>query len=158
MLVEASKGSLRLASTVAVDVWAHILELRRIASDEGAVEDIDYEAIIGSGELLPAWYDDWLIGEREHIRQLRLLALDSLARRFHQNAKYADALAVSLAVIQDDPLRESAYRSLILIHLAQGNRVEALRQYGLLAERLQRSLGLEPSLELLELVRTTGRA
>ena len=52
-----------------------------------------------------------------------------------------------------EPLRESAHRALIRVHLAEGNAGEALRQYDLYAGMLWRQLGLGPSPLIEELVR-----
>jgi DNA-binding SARP family transcriptional activator len=49
-------------------------------------------------------------------------------------------------------LRESAHRALIRIHLAEGNTVEALRQYRLCRRVLHDQLGIEPTQQLLDLI------
>jgi DNA-binding SARP family transcriptional activator len=52
-----------------------------------------------------------------------------------------------------EPLRESAHRALIGAHLAEGNRVEALRQLARLRHLLREELGVEPSLRAVDLLR-----
>ena len=59
----------------------------------------------------------------------------------------------AIAAIHADPLRESAARVLIRSHVAAGNRSEALRQFRSFRARLVREIGLEPSPQLLQLVR-----
>jgi DNA-binding SARP family transcriptional activator len=51
-----------------------------------------------------------------------------------------------------EPLRESAHRILIRIHLAEGNSAEALAQYHRFRALLHDELGLEPSAEMRALV------
>jgi DNA-binding SARP family transcriptional activator len=46
-----------------------------------------------------------------------------------------------------EPLRESTHQALIKLHLAQGNRAQAIHQYDLLRGLLRERLGLEPSSE-----------
>jgi len=105
------------------------------------------------GELLPDWYDDWVLQERERLRQLRLLALEAAGERLLETGRRSEASIVALAAVCADPLRETAYRLLIRSHLAAGNLAEAVRQFGIFRARLWRELGLEPSAEIVELVR-----
>ena len=62
--------------------------------------------------------------------------------------RYADAIEVALEAIRTEPLRESAHRVLIGVHLAEGNLCEARRQYGLCSRLLWAELGVEPSPDL----------
>jgi DNA-binding SARP family transcriptional activator len=94
--------------------------------------------------LLPDWYTDWVLLERERHRQLCLLALESLAERLAA-ADTAVALECALSAVVLEPLRESAHRRIIEIHLSAGNVVEAIRQYRLFRQLLGDQLGLEPS-------------
>jgi DNA-binding SARP family transcriptional activator len=57
-----------------------------------------------------------------------------------------------LAAVRAEPLRESAHRTLVRAHLAEGNRFEANRQYHNCRRLLQAELGLEPSRGLRELI------
>ena len=47
-----------------------------------------------------------------------------------------------------EPLRESAHRAVMHAHLAEGNRVEALRQYALYRRVVVDQLGVKPSVEM----------
>jgi hypothetical protein len=58
------------------------------------------------GELLPGWYDDWVMFERERLRQLQLHALETMAHRLAKEHRYADAVDVALAAVRLEPLRE----------------------------------------------------
>jgi DNA-binding SARP family transcriptional activator len=108
------------------------------------------------GELLPGWYDDWVIFERERLRQLRLHALDALAERFTVQGRYADALEAAMESARVEPLRESANRMIIAIHLAEANAVEALRHYRFYRDLLRTELGLEPSARLAAMLPSQG--
>src|SRR3712207_7767400 len=68
-------------------------------------------ATLFRSEILPDWYDDWLLMEREVHRQLRLHALESLAARLAQDARYGEAVDAALSAIAGEPLRESAHRT-----------------------------------------------
>lgn len=152
-LVEATSRDLCLAPNVVVDVREVVDSARRALDPAREPDANDAAAVVGAGELLPDWYDDWVVMEREWFRQLRLHALEGLCDRLTRSARYAEASEAGVAAVRDEPLRESAHRALIHMHLAEGNRAEAVRQYEFFARRLRRQLGAEPSAELYELVR-----
>src|SRR5204863_6867755 len=79
-----------------------------------------------SSDLLPDWYEDWVVIEAEDWRQLRLHALEALAVKLTTTGRFGDAIEAARAAIKADPLRESAYATLIRVHLAEGNQSEAL--------------------------------
>lgn len=151
-LIQASRNCIRLAPHVAVDVREQIALARSLLDPREELQDIDYLSALG-GELLPDWYDEWVLLEREHVRQLRLHALDALAEKLAEQRRYGEAVEAALAALQSDPLRESSHRVLIMTHLAEGNRCEALRQFHVCEDVLQRKLGVEPASDLVALVR-----
>jgi DNA-binding SARP family transcriptional activator len=104
------------------------------------------------GELLPGWYDDWVLFERERLRQLRLHALEALAMTLAEQGRFAAAVHVGLAAVRIEPLRESAHRAVIRVHLAEGNVTEAVRQYRFCRRLFEQELGLEPSALLTGLI------
>ena len=98
-----------------------------------------------AGDLLPDWCDDWVLDEREGLRQTRLHTLETLARRLGASGRHADAIQAALVAIRLEPLRETAHRSLIEIHLTEGNWSEACRQFQRYRKLLREELGVEPS-------------
>jgi DNA-binding SARP family transcriptional activator len=96
--------------------------------------------------------EDWVLIERERFRQLRMRALEAACRRLTEEERLDEALEAGLMAIAAEPLRESAHRMLVLLHLAAGNAVEARRQYQLCRHLLRSQLGLEPSERMRELV------
>jgi hypothetical protein len=60
---------------------------------------------------------------------------------------------VRMDAAREDPLRESAQRALINVHLAEGNTGEAVRQLRRCEQLFDRELGLRPSRRLTDLVR-----
>jgi DNA-binding SARP family transcriptional activator len=152
-LVEATSTHLRLAPAIEVDLRRALALARRLLDGTATVEDLDSADTALAGELLPDWYDDWLLFERERFRQLSLHALEALAERLVASGRLALALEAALSAVRGEPLRESAHRTLIRVHLAEGNRGEALRQYELCRRLLRDRLGIEPSTQLDELLR-----
>lgn len=145
-LVQATAERLSLSDTAAVDVQAASSLARSLASAGAELPD-DSEPVIGllSTDLLPDWYDDWLFVFRERWRQLRLHALECLAGRLGEAGRFSEAIDAALTAVDAEPLRESAHRCLIRVHLLEGNRGEAVRAYRALTELLDTELGVRPS-------------
>jgi DNA-binding SARP family transcriptional activator len=151
-LIEATSTHLRLASEVDVDIRRAFAVAHRLLDGTADATDLEDAETALEGDLLPDWYDDWLLFERERFRQLSLHALEALATQLMNAGKAGRALEAALAAVRGEPLRESAHRALIRIHLAEGNQGEALRQYELCCRLLRERLELEPSTQLVELL------
>lgn len=147
--------SLSLATTVAVDVRTFIATAQGVLNDgAGAPHGSPLPALNITGELLPGWYEDWVLYERERLRQLQMHALEALAKRLTAAGRYAEAIEAAMAAVRLDPLRESATRALIVAHLAEHNVVEAVRQYESFRDGLIRELGVAPTSDLEGLIRS----
>jgi DNA-binding SARP family transcriptional activator len=154
--VEVNPSDLRLASNVRVDLReAQALAHRLLDAVDQPVgtADLSGAAIAAlSGELLPDWYEDWVLLEAEDWRQLRLHALEALAGLLTVAGRYGDAAAAALAAVRADPLRESAHAALIQVHLAEHNQSEALREFKRYQDLLRAELDIEPTAKLRELL------
>ena len=148
-LVTAGPTHLQLPPWVGVDLWEAQQLARPCPPDADsagppALEDDDRLRLLQE-DLLPDWDPDWVSSEREHHRQRRLHALERVCRRHREAGEFERAVAAGLAAVGGEPLRESAHRALIEVHLAEGNHAEALRQYQTYRRRLRTELGLSPS-------------
>ena len=117
----------------------------------------DFLRLLRHGDLLPGWYDDWVIYERARLQQLQVQALEVAAERMLARGQLTAAYIAASAAVTIEPLRESAQRTLIRIHLNNGNYHAALRDYREFRQRLRRELGIAPSAQMLALVRTLRR-
>jgi DNA-binding SARP family transcriptional activator len=144
---------LGLGADIEVDL-RKVEALAHIALDDKAEAALELSPTALGGDLLPDWYDDWVLIEREHFRQLRLRALEALCDRLTREGRLGDALEAGLAALAGEPLRESAHRAVIRVHLAEGNCGEAIRQYHFCRRLLGEQLGVEPSDQLNELMRS----
>jgi DNA-binding SARP family transcriptional activator len=153
-VLHADKWMLYLDPKLSVDItqlsrWAtRIIKGKADISDLGRVE-LDPEAL----DLLPGWYDEWVLLERERVRQRLLHAMESLVRSLISRRLFADAVEVAVTAVGAEPLRESAQRVLIEAHLAEGNLAEARRAFMAYNGMLKAELGVSPSVELAEMVR-----
>jgi DNA-binding SARP family transcriptional activator len=106
----------------------------------------------GRHDLLPGWYDDWVLLERERLRQLRLHLLDETARAHLRAGEHGAALQAALEAVAAEPLRETPHRLVVETHLAEGNAHEALHAFYVYRDLLRRELQLEPSAAMHELI------
>ena len=150
-IVKTSRARLRLGDGVRVDLHEAAELARRVVAGHPEIEPVDASAL--AGELLPDWYEDWVLVEREHFRHVRLRALETLCDRHTEAGRLDEALAMALSVVRSEPVRESAHRALVRVHLAQGNVSEAIRQYRYCC-RMLRPYGVEPSDQMKALVGT----
>lgn len=157
-LVRGMASGLQLTAGIVVDLWRAEDAARTttimadVVAANGQGQD-GYEPIHHlSGELLPGWSEEWLVIERECFHQVKLHALEQISARLLRRGCYAGALQAAFAAIQCEPLRESAQRQVIEVHLAEGNKAEALRQYWKFKKLLAAELGLDPSASIQHLV------
>lgn len=153
-IMSASAG-LSLADDVGVDYRdAQALSHRLLAkgASERELDLGDAATAALSAELLPDWYDDWVLPEAADWRQLRVGALEAQAGALIEADRFADSANAARAAMKVDPLRESATCCLVRAHLAKGNQSEALRAVDIYSESLWNALGLKPTEQLTDLV------
>lgn len=148
-LVTTDSASVRLAPDVTVDT-RELDQLTLNVLDSRLPDDVLLQQL--AMELLPGWEEDWVAVERDRLRELCLHALGALTARQLEQRQFGPAIATTYAALRIDPLRESAARMLIEIHLAEGNRAQAVRTYLDFRQRSLAELGIEPSAEMRALV------
>jgi DNA-binding SARP family transcriptional activator len=151
-LVDASGSSLKLGAAVAVDLRESHRIAHEVLTGGPPAGDSEAHLVALAGDVLPDWYEDWVLFERERHRQLRLRALEVLCELLTATDRLSEALEAGLSAVAGEPLRESAHRALVRVHLATGNASEAVRVYRLYRQVLHEQLGIEPSPLMEELV------
>jgi DNA-binding SARP family transcriptional activator len=150
--VVASGSYVGLDPGVEIDLAIVVAQAKRLIGNADELSERDTDADALNGDLLPEWDEDWILFERERLRQLRVHALEALCRRLSARGRHGEAVDAGLAAVAAEPLRESAQRTLIAAHLAEGNRFEAQRQYDSFCALLRESLGCEPPSHLRDLI------
>ena len=156
-LVAVEQSGLALRDEVLVDIrllgdWA-----TRVVCGEHNEQDLAVTAWdLSRLDLLPGWYDDWVLLERERLRQRLLHALELVSRDRTRHGRYAEAVDAALVAVNGDPLRESGQRVLIEAYLAEGNWPGARRQFDAYQRTLRVELGVRPSAGLAALVVAAG--
>jgi len=148
-VLAVDKWSLALCTHVVVDL--HVMDqwATRLIQGTAAGHDLEISPSVSEAlDLLPGWYDDWALIERERIRQRLLHALEALSVRLACLGRFGDAVDAALLAVGAEPLRESAQRALIEAHVAEGNLTEARRTYLVYRDLIRRELDVEPSSDL----------
>lgn len=152
-MLEADKCVLTLRQGTVTDVHALCDWAARVVEGRATAADLrvltwDPEA----ADILPGWYDDWVICERERIRQRLLHGLEAVSRELVAVGRTGDAVEAAMNAVRFEPLRESAQQALIEAHLAEGNYVEALRAFRGYARLVRHELHIDPTPGLAALI------
>jgi DNA-binding SARP family transcriptional activator len=151
VLVETETVALRVSG---VDIDAAKLE--RLAA-RGTTAALVEAARLYGGDLLggrdigEAAFDEWLLRERERLREIAINALGKLLTHQSQAEAVEAAVQTALRLLGLDPLQERAHRALMRLYDRSGRRAAALRQYQVCVELLRRELRVEPERETREL-------
>jgi DNA-binding SARP family transcriptional activator len=103
-------------------------------------------------ELLPGWYDDWVIFEQNRLRHDRLHALLVIARESLARCDSEVAVEACEAALELEPLYERAVGLLIQAERMQGNNTSALRAFEMYQAQLKADMGIAPSEAIRRLV------
>ena len=94
-------------------------------------------------DLLVDWYDEWIDADRNEFRNLRIHALEEIARHLIATEQFATAIELCLVVLRTEPFRETTHALIVQSHLAEGNRTEAIAHARGYDELVRSELGLE---------------
>lgn len=137
-----------------VDVDLHrLLDFLACPSTASAPDDrwfVDRSRV----ELLPGWYDDWVVTEQQRLHGLYANTLERLAQAALDGHDVYRALILAQTVRDLDPLRENPVRILVECHLAIGNDAAALHAFRCFRATLAHELGTLPSARIRNLVST----
>ncbi len=122
-----------------------------IAFEQACTEDDPIITQLYRGELLTIVFDDWLLYERERLRNLYLATLERLARQALGQHRYAEASNYTRLMLTADPLHDDYIRLLLTIRYAAGERAGALADYERFRRELLSELDTEPMLETVAL-------
>ena len=131
---------------------------------DGSTRALAEAAALYQGDLLEGIrvkeppFEEWLLAERERLREMVVEALARLLEHQVGGGPATPAIRTAMRILTLDPARESVHRDLMRLFERQGRRGDALRQYRLCVDALQRELGLEPRPETRRLYQDIVRA
>ena len=151
-LLHAGRGFVGLDPEVEVDV----AEVCRAAEFSRLPESDDEQShlltLLSGEELLPGWYDDWVLAERESLEQLRLRALDRLARQALDRGDLVLAIDAARSATDIEPHSEAACEVALRAHLARGDLAGAVSEFRRHRDATWDNVGVAPSQRILALV------
>ena len=133
------------ACTTDVSEFEAGLERARSQSGRDQLQTLGEAIEIYHGELLPGYYEDWILMERERLAESYLQALRQLVKGLAQAHEPRRALDYAQRAVQAAPLREELHRDLMVLYTAIGQPSSALRQYQELENLLRTELNAPPS-------------
>lgn len=120
------------------------------AGDEaGAEERLTPEQL--AHPLLPEWDEPCLENPRQRFEDLRVRAMEDLARRHRALGRGGAALTAAEMALATRPTRQTAATLVVELHLDQGNVDDALSVTSRFTETLQHDLGAAPTDDFLAL-------
>jgi DNA-binding SARP family transcriptional activator len=117
----------------------------RAGHHEIAVPAAATAANLARQPFLPAEGGLWVERRRDALRATLLRALDVLVECLTGGAFEHEALRYAREAVLLEPYRETSYVRLMRLHMARGDRAEALRVYAQCRDTLADDLGLTPS-------------
>jgi len=155
--IDTQSIQFNLSSDDNIDVLEFTAQLG-IAEKARVIDDLDTERTaletasdMYGKDLLPNCYEDWIVPERERLRNLFIKGTDRLIALLEMRKYYRDAIKYALKLLQIDNLHEDTYRTLIRLHALNNDRAAALSAYHTCTRLLSRELGVDPDTSTREL-------
>lgn len=149
-LLEADRWTVGLSRWVRVDVQA-LVRAMDTAPARQRQDPAGLLTLLECEELLPGWYDDWVLYEREKLEQRKIRALENLATTAYESGDWATALDAAHEASRREPLLDAMRSIVIRSRLSLGDVSGAVHEYRLYRRFLARELGIEPPAELASL-------
>ena len=134
----------REAAAAAIDEAEGLLHAQRWREAWGPS---NIAAITARQPFLAGDEGEWIDRERARLHGILLRALDCLSEIWLLNGEPSLALGAARESVALEPFREAGYRRLMRVHVALGERAEALRAYEDCRLLLAKELGIDPSPE-----------
>ena len=119
--------------------------------DAGKALGLKDAVTLYNDDLLPGYYQDWVLFERERLQNMYLLMLDKLIVYLQFRGEYEVAQGYGATILRYDPARERTHRQLMHLYSLAGDRTSALRQFERCAHALNQELGVKPERKTVEL-------
>ncbi len=119
--------------------------------EPGNDPDLSEAVAVYEGELLPGYYEEWVLLERERLQAAFERKMQRLLDALEQQGRWPEILRWAEHWIAFGQVPEPAYRALMIAHAALGDLPAAAAAYERCAAALQLEVGVEPSTETREL-------
>ena len=125
------------------ETWLDVAEIEKLREDASTEELV---AVLShyQGDLLPGFYDEWVVLEREHLHSVYEQHMAQLMSLLENENRWLDILDWGERWIKFGQKPEPAYRALMSAHAAKGNMSKVVAAYERCAKSLK-EFGIEPS-------------
>ncbi|MGZ9235223.1 MAG: tetratricopeptide repeat protein [Anaerolineales bacterium] len=135
----------------AEEYWLDVAQLEQLGDDSSA-DELIHALSEYHGELLPGFYEEWVVLEREHVASIFEHQMARLMSLLQEEKRWLDILDWAERWIKLGQKPEPAYRALMSAHAAKGDMSKVAATYERLLKSL-REFGIEPSEQTRELYR-----
>ena len=133
-------------------------DFERQASADG-LDGVRQALALGAAEFLPdSLNETWTQPERERLNRIWMGAAGRMVEMLVATGNREEAIQVCQAMMRRDPTDEPAYRYLMEIYGALGNRAQVQNIYNRYASTLRENLGIQPSGEMQALLQRMTRS
>jgi WD40 repeat protein/class 3 adenylate cyclase len=126
------------------DYWLDVAVLERPAAD---IQSLTSNLSLYQGELLPGFYDDWIVLERERIQALFESKMEQLIEKLVEAERWTAVQEQCERWLALGSTPEAAYRALMLSYSARGDMAKVSVVYQRCVDDLRDQFGVEPSAE-----------
>ncbi|MCB0188075.1 MAG: hypothetical protein KDE31_27595, partial [Caldilineaceae bacterium] len=147
LLIEGRTVQWRSDSSYCFDV----AEFEEAVAGAKTLTDLEKAVDCYHGDFLPGCDDDWVLAERERLRQLMLSTLERLIEQLEANREYRRAIRQGHRLLQLEPFNEASYRKMLSLYVADHDRAGALQLYARCVAMLKDEFGATPSPETEEI-------
>src|SRR5919204_4814398 len=137
--------------------WLDAAALDTPLDEATSVESLQQALIAYRGDLLPGFYDEWVLRERERLEGVFERKIGRLLECLIAMRRWPEVLEWAERWIAVGHVPEPAYRALMLAHSERGDRARIATVYQRCRELLFEELGAQPSEQTRELFERLSR-
>ena len=137
--------SFTLAFNPQSEYWLDASILERDLPTKWSTEELIEIISLYEGELLPGFYEDWVVLAREHLQASFERKMQRLVERLVGESRWHDVLELGERWIALGQVPELAYRALMIAHGNLGDTSSVASVFLRCKDALETELGVEPS-------------
>ena len=123
------------------------LDVAQVERDESDLQSLSSNLSLYLGELLPGFYEDWIVLERERIQSVFDTKMEQLVTQLITAERWTAVQEQAERWLSLGNALEPAYRALMLTYGTRGDMAKVSSIYQRCMEELDEQFGIEPSAE-----------
>lgn len=148
-ILQADRQFVRLdPASVTTDVLAFESAIQAAEAEADAAKrrtELEQALRLYRGPLLPGFYEDWALDERERLQRRFGGALRDLAAALEETGDLRRAIEIAHRVVSADPFVEESQMNLVRLYAMAGQINAATRQFREMERLLRREMNAQPS-------------